>query len=181
VLHARARTSGITEFSFVLEKLNFTIIDVGGQRSERRKWIHCFQDVTAVLYCVALSEYDQQLFEDALVNRMHESLQLWTDIVNGSWFVKTAMIVFLNKVDLFREKLKRVPLGVCFPEYQGENSYENAASYIQEKFRNVLIDPAKQLYFNLTCATDTENVKFVFNAARRIILKSTLLNLSMYS
>lgn len=51
---------------------------------------------------------------------MHESLQLWTDVVNGDWFVKTAMIVFLNKVDLFREKIQRVPLTICFPDYQGK-------------------------------------------------------------
>jgi len=181
VLRARVRTSGIIETSFVLEDFHFSIIDVGGQRSERRKWIHCFQDVTAILYCVSLSEYDLRLFEDTTVNRMHESLQLWTDVVNGDWFVKTAMIVFLNKVDLFREKLTRVPLGVCFPDYQGDNSYEHTTAFIEQKFRAQSNNPAKQLYFHLTCATDTENVKFVFNAARTIIMKSTLQSLSMYT
>jgi hypothetical protein len=37
---------------------------VGGQRSERKKWIHCFEDVTAIIFCVAMSEYDQVLHED---------------------------------------------------------------------------------------------------------------------
>ena len=44
--------------------LFFRLFDVGGQRSERKKWIHCFEDVTAIIFCVAMSEYDQVLHED---------------------------------------------------------------------------------------------------------------------
>jgi hypothetical protein len=47
------------EFIFVSR-----LFDVGGQRSERKKWIHCFEDVTAIIFCVAMSEYDQVLHED---------------------------------------------------------------------------------------------------------------------
>lgn len=39
------------------------MVDVGGQRSERRKWIHCFESVTSIIFLVALSEYDQVLAE----------------------------------------------------------------------------------------------------------------------
>ena len=40
------------------------MFDVGGQRSERKKWIHCFEGVTAIIFCVALSAYDLVLAED---------------------------------------------------------------------------------------------------------------------
>ena len=40
------------------------MVDVGGQRSERKKWIHCFEGVTAIIFCVAMSEYDLVLAED---------------------------------------------------------------------------------------------------------------------
>lgn len=40
------------------------MFDVGGQRSERKKWIHCFEGVTAIIFCVALSDYDLVLAED---------------------------------------------------------------------------------------------------------------------
>ena len=47
------------------------LFDVGGQRSERKKWIHCFEDVTAIIFCVAMSEYDQVLHEDETTVRFH--------------------------------------------------------------------------------------------------------------
>ena len=54
--------------------------DVGGQRNERRKWIHCFEDVTAVIFVAAISEYDQKLFEDGATNRMVEALELFEEV-----------------------------------------------------------------------------------------------------
>src|SRR5690606_980583 len=61
---AKVRTTGITETIFTVANTEFTMVDVGGQRSERRKWLHCFSDVTAVIYLVALNEYDMVLEED---------------------------------------------------------------------------------------------------------------------
>ncbi len=91
----------------MLKDLNFRVFDVGGQRSERKKWIHCFEDVTAIIFIVALSEYDQVLVEDETTNRMHESLRLFDSICNNKWFVNTSIILFLNKKDLFEEKILR--------------------------------------------------------------------------
>ena len=59
--HSRFRTSGIREMSFWLKELEMVVIDVGGQKSERRKRMHCFQDVTAILFIASLSGYDQCL------------------------------------------------------------------------------------------------------------------------
>lgn len=64
ILRTRVKTTGIVEVHFTFKNLNFKLFDVGGQRSERKKWIHCFEDVTAIIFCVAMSEYDQVLHED---------------------------------------------------------------------------------------------------------------------
>ena len=64
VLRSRVKTTGISETSFQIRDVTFRVFDVGGQRSERRKWIHCFEGVTAIMFCVALSEYDLVLRED---------------------------------------------------------------------------------------------------------------------
>ena len=64
IVRCRARTTGITETTFSLRDHEMLMVDVGGQKSERRKWIHCFQDVTSILFLVSLSGYDQCLVED---------------------------------------------------------------------------------------------------------------------
>jgi guanine nucleotide-binding protein subunit alpha len=64
VLRARLRTTGITETIFDLGSLQYRMFDVGGQRSERKKWIHCFENVNALMFLVAISGYDQCLAED---------------------------------------------------------------------------------------------------------------------
>lgn len=64
IIHTRARTIGLTETTFQLRDHEMLMVDVGGQKSERRKWIHCFQDVTSILFLVSLSGYDQCLVED---------------------------------------------------------------------------------------------------------------------
>merc|ERR1712147_573804 len=58
---------------------------------------------TAIIFCVAMSEYDQVLHEDETTNRMQESLKLFDSICNNKWFGDTSIILFLNKKDLFEE------------------------------------------------------------------------------
>jgi len=120
------------------------MVDVGGQRSERRKWIHCFENVTSIIFLVALSEYDQILFEsdnevwlligywfigfliDNIIyyfqNRMEESKALFRTIITYPWFQNSSVILFLNKKDLLEEKIMYSHLVDYFPEYDGKCS-----------------------------------------------------------
>ncbi|XP_038667429.1 guanine nucleotide-binding protein G(t) subunit alpha-2-like isoform X1 [Scyliorhinus canicula] len=175
VLRSRVKTTGITETQFTFKDLRFRMIDVGGQRSERKKWIHCFEGVTCIIFCAALSAYDMVLVEDEEVNRMHESLQLFNSICNNRYFSTSSIVLFLNKKDLFEEKVKKVHLGICFPEYNGSNTFEDAGNYIKTQYLNLnLRQDVKEIYSHMTCATDTQNVKFVFDAVADIIIKENL-------
>jgi len=173
VLRARVRTTGIQEAEFKFEDIELRMLDVGGQRSERRKWIHCFDQVTAVIFCVALSEYDQTLREDANQNRMKESLLLFDEVCNSVWFKGTSFILFLNKTDLFKEKITRVDLATCFPNYSGGCNFDPASDYIKRKFleQNRSAHP---IYPHFTCAISTENIEFVFKCIRDTVLKQIL-------
>jgi len=174
VLRSRAKTTGIIEIEFDVAGTRFRMVDVGGQRSERKKWMHCFQEVTTVIFCVALSEYDLKLQEDDSTNRMHESLKLFKEICNSKWFIDTSMILFLNKRDIFGEKIVQVDLNVCFNDYTGGKDFEKALAFIQDKFISQNENPQKIIYPHTTCATDTNNITVVFNAVKDIILRKAL-------
>jgi len=174
ILRTRVRTSGIVELDFQVDGIRFKMFDVGGQRNERRKWIHCFDNVHAVLFIVAMSEYDQVLYEDETQNRMREALNLFAEICNSRYFESTSMILFLNKRDLFEAKVQRIDLSVCFPDYEGGLSYENGSQFIIDQFKSQNQSTAKQIYIHVTCATDTNNIKFVFVAVKDIILTQNL-------
>eukprot|EP01117_Protostelium_nocturnum_P017096 TRINITY_DN689_c0_g1_i1.p1 TRINITY_DN689_c0_g1~~TRINITY_DN689_c0_g1_i1.p1 ORF type:complete len:349 (+),score=86.63 TRINITY_DN689_c0_g1_i1:94-1140(+) len=175
ILRSRSKTTGVTETNFEVENVKFVMVDVGGQRSERRKWIHCFQGITAVIFCVAMSEYDLKLYEDETVSRLEESLMLFDEICNSEWFTNTSIILFLNKKDIFEQKLAKNDLSVCFKNYKGGNNFEKASSYMKKKFiKQNKSATRKEIFAHITCATDTENVSFVFNAVRGHILNDAL-------
>merc|ERR1740123_2112617 len=120
VLKTRIRTSGLIETKYELKDVWFHIVDVGGQRNERRKWIHSFEHVTAVLFVSALNHYNRVLFEDEGKNAMHESIELFEEIMTSKWFRKMEMILFLNKKDLFADSIREgVPLSICFSAERG--------------------------------------------------------------
>ncbi|KAJ3327201.1 hypothetical protein HDU76_012242, partial [Blyttiomyces sp. JEL0837] len=171
---SRVKTTGITETCFHIGELNYRLFDVGGQRSERKKWIHCFENVTAIVFLVAISEYDQVLVEDETVNRMQEALTLFDSICNSRWFVKTSIILFLNKIDLFKSKLPRSPMGKYFPDFNGGDNYEAACDYILNRFVSLNQSEQKQIYTHFTCATDTSQIKFVMAAVNDIIIQTNL-------
>ncbi|KAI0666966.1 G-protein alpha subunit [Trametes maxima] len=173
VLRARATSRGISETRFNLGPLSIHMFDVGGQRSERKKWIHCFESVTSIIFCTALSEYDQVLLEDRNQKRMQESLILFESVINSRWFLRTSIILFLNKIDVFKSKLPKVPLERYFPEYTGGPDINKAAKYILWRFMQA--NRARlSVYPHLTQATDTSNIRLVFAAVKETILQNAL-------
>jgi len=135
--------------------------------------------VTAVIFCVALSEYDQTLREDDTQNRMKESLLLFDEICNSHWFRNTTFILFLNKTDLFKEKIQRVDLKVCFPNYIGGLNFEAASAFIKARFLEQNQSP-HVIYTHFTCAISTENIEFVFKCVRETVLKKILNEVILY-
>lgn len=179
ILRVRVPTTGIIEYPFDLESIIFRMVDVGGQRSERRKWIHCFENVTSIMFLVALSEYDQVLVESDNENRMEESKALFRTIITYPWFQNSSVILFLNKKDLLEEKIMHSHLVDYFPEFDGpQRDAQAAREFILRMFVDLNPDSDKIIYSHFTCATDTENIRFVFAAVKDTILQ---LNLKEYN
>lgn len=109
ILHIRVKTTAISTFDFKVKNSSFSVIDVGGQKSLRQYWIPYFEeDLKAIIFVASLACYDQTLadegFED--INRMEDSLALFRTICEHPTLQNKAIILFLNKMDLFEKKIK---------------------------------------------------------------------------
>ncbi|KAL7409655.1 guanine nucleotide binding protein, alpha subunit [Mrakia frigida] len=180
-VRSRAKTTGISETAFKIGELNYSMFDVGGQRSERKKWIHCFEDVTAILFLVAISGYDQCLVEDKDSNQMQEALMLFDSICNSQWFTKTSIILFLNKDDIFREKLKtHSQIEQYFSDYKGPpGDYLQGREFFQKKFQRLNRLTSKEVYCHFTCAVDTNMLRVVMAAVSDIIVRRSLTEMAV--
>ncbi|GME76595.1 unnamed protein product [Ambrosiozyma monospora] len=174
ILKGRIKTVGITETNFNIDNTKFKILDAGGQRSERKKWIHCFDDITCVVFVAAVSEYDETLMEDDRFNRMHESIMLFDSLCNYKKFLNKPFILFLNKVDLMKDKVRRSPVRKYFPDYNGKtNDVEDALKYFENLFLSINRSN-RPIYVHRTCATDTQSMKFVLTAVTDMVIQESL-------
>ncbi|TSK87485.1 Guanine nucleotide-binding protein subunit alpha-13 [Bagarius yarrelli] len=181
ILLARKPTKGIHEYDFEIKNVPFKMVDVGGQRSERRRWFECFDSVTSILFLVSSSEFDQVLMEDRQTNRLTESLNIFGTIVNNRVFSNVSIILFLNKTDLLEEKVHTVAIKDFFPEYEGDpHSLEDVQKFLVTCFRNQRREQQnKPLYHHFTTAINTENIRLVFRDVKDTILHDNLKQLML--
>ncbi|XP_026158562.1 guanine nucleotide-binding protein subunit alpha-12a [Mastacembelus armatus] len=175
ILFARKATKGIVEHDFVIKKIPFKMVDVGGQRSQRQKWFQCFDGITSILFMVSSSEYDQVLMEDRRTNRLVESMNIFETIVNNKLFLNVSIILFLNKTDLLVEKIRTVDIRKNFPEFRGDHRrLEDVQAFLVQSFSRKRRNRGKPLFHHFTTAVDTENIRFVFHAVKDTILQENL-------
>ncbi|XP_012942619.1 guanine nucleotide-binding protein G(o) subunit alpha isoform X2 [Aplysia californica] len=151
-------TLGIQEHTFRVDQLLYRMVDVAGQRSMRKKWIHFFEEAVAVLFFVSLASYDEPLEEDTSVNSLQDSLQAFNEVSHSHFLNKTEFILFLNKKDLLAQKLKTTPLSTCFPSYSGNQNPDSCIRYIKEQFTQNK-PSQKQMYAHACCAIDVPFMK----------------------
>ncbi|KAJ6234432.1 guanine nucleotide-binding protein subunit alpha [Anaeramoeba flamelloides] len=169
ILNCRIPTSGVRLLNFNIDGIPWRVVDVGGQRSERRKWIHQFDNVTTLIYVVAVSEYNQKLYEKDGINRLDESLVLFTKTVNNKFFKKKNCVILFNKYDLFSEKIKIQDLKVCFPKYKGGKNVEKASKYIKNVFYKAGKNRKRRLYHQFTIGTKTSDIEKVFEIVDKAV------------
>jgi len=158
---ARVMTTGLVETEIPSPPITLTVVDVGGQRTERRKWIHCFDNVSGIVFCANLAGYNSVLFEDRTQNRMAECYQVFSETLNKDEFKNTPIFLLLNKKDLFESLMKKDPLNLCpvFADYTGASDVMEALKYIEAKFKAALTSNPERLIVYSVAARFKKDVK----------------------
>jgi len=176
ILRARQRTTGFSRTKFGEGKYEWTLVDVGGQLPERRKWDDILsKGAVAFIYFVAVDEFNTTSREDKSKTRLELSVDVFKQVINNELNYKLCPILFFNKMDRFKTKIEQNPTSFAdfqkyFPEYKGGKNSEVAIKTIEEKFRNVVITDKDRLQIYRTCALDGDLVKMVFKAVSDHIL-----------
>jgi GTPase SAR1 family protein len=122
VLRSKVKTTGIVEREFKMNGFKFKCLDTGGQRNERKKWIHCFNNLSSVFYIVSLAEYALKCYEDDSSNRTQESLTTFSEIVNSYHFKDSTKIVLIfTNTDNFKRYLLQRDMTVAFGDLLPED------------------------------------------------------------
>lgn len=168
VARTRRITSGVHETFFTRElgrkQTQFRVVDVGGQRSERRKWLSCFETVDLVCFFVSLAEYNQTLAEDPSVRRLDETMALFREVLDARALRELPFVIYFTKPDLFEQKIDRIPLNSIVSAYTGPPSAEASRQWIVDSFLQIAANRPSQRTFHhsLLCTIDHKSVKLVF-------------------
>ncbi|EFC45427.1 predicted protein, partial [Naegleria gruberi] len=116
VMSSYVKTTGIVETECIYRNNRIRVFDTGGQRNERKKWVHLFGATSGIIFIVSLSEYNQVCYEDDRSNRMKESLLLFEEIVNASCFENVPIFLVFNKKDVFLHKIQYFDISEAFDD-----------------------------------------------------------------
>ncbi|XP_064629902.1 G protein alpha i subunit-like isoform X2 [Lineus longissimus] len=173
ILFIRKPTLGVQEHAFTVDGLDYRVIDVAGQKNQRKKWIHFFEGVTAVIFFASLSGFDETLEEDHNLNNLQDSLQIFSEVSQNEFLDKTDIVMFLNKHDVLLSKLKKKSIKGCFPDYEGDNTPEACIKYIKDEFLRKS-PQGKHIYTHVTTATNIELMKTIIQDVLHIIVEINL-------
>jgi hypothetical protein len=165
ILQLRTVTQTVSVYSFCADGQNVHFIDVSGLRHHRSSWLSYFDHSNAVVFVTSLSAYNQSLSEDSTINRMVDAIVLFEQLINNPLLMNLGFILFLNKLDLYKKKVKFVSISLTFPEYQGtinligkDNSYSQGLKFFEKKFKSQC-KSSKRITTHLTQATDTNTMR----------------------
>lgn len=155
-LHSGRRTSGITDTLFEVGELDVHVFDVGGARSERKKYVHVFENCHNLVF-VAAFRY--------LQNQMKESLLLFESLLGLAWFRRSRVTLLLTKLDLYEKKIKQSPIHDYFPDFEGDSNDSGAGrSYFIGRFLSLNKDPERKIDVFCADVTDSERFSPIFQA-----------------
>ncbi|XP_070175902.1 G protein alpha i subunit-like [Littorina saxatilis] len=172
ILRARQKSLGLAETVFHFKGFQIRLCDVDGSSTLKKKWLQCFENVSAVLFTAAMDTYDTKSKEDEQKTVLEGTLEAFSSVCHHPGFIHTPLVLFLNKKDTFKAKLKVSPLAAHWPEYKGTSDYTEGAQFIKGKFQQTA-GAKKHFFVHVTCAIETATVRSVFDSCLASILQCT--------
>lgn len=157
-LHAYVKTTGIHETYLESPHVKYRVYDIGGDRAERKKWPYVLEGVDCLVFIASLAVYDAQYGADDS-NDIRDSLTMFGSLLNTAKCSTTSTIVLLlNKIDIFRQKIKRFPISDFWPDYSGrEGDYAAAIKFFADKFCALQqTEDRRKIYVYYSDATNTK-------------------------
>eukprot|EP00475_Leptophrys_vorax_P038065 TRINITY_DN6643_c0_g1_i1.p1 TRINITY_DN6643_c0_g1~~TRINITY_DN6643_c0_g1_i1.p1 ORF type:complete len:271 (-),score=79.59 TRINITY_DN6643_c0_g1_i1:120-932(-) len=130
------RTTGILSESVAFGDCIVELYDVGGQRNQRKKWIHLFDSLHLIIFCVDISAYNQKLFEDGETNRMAESIETFKAVVETGYIRHVPILVLLTKAEVFEEKFSADEMVTNFPNFSGSTAADGFR-FFEQIFKDI--------------------------------------------
>jgi len=160
ILRARTKTTGIHETRFRYENRDVSLVDVGGQKSERRKWIPAFAGtLVAAVFIVSISDYDSLLEEDRATSRLTDAIELFKALQDCPYLNDVPFVLLLNKIDLFKQKIVQTPLREVFADYPADvelfDELKAGVDYISGLFKLPAPFPEPFIYTSNLLAADS--------------------------
>jgi len=172
IIYCREPTTGVHETTIEAEGLSIKFIDVGGQKSERRKWLSMFNGATMVIYVCALDAYTRVLEEDGKTNRLKDSIACLKDISSNKHLKSIPFQLFLNKEDIYTDVWNKKKISEVFPECKAKTK-EEGIEWIGKEFEKNF-QGQKFLKPLPTNVLDPDNAKKVWLVCRDIIMGSAI-------
>ncbi|KAJ7051532.1 guanine nucleotide binding protein, alpha subunit [Mycena amicta] len=190
ILRARLKTLGVSEHRMRLNDQNgaitreLRIFDVGGQRSMVTRWVPYFDDMDGIIFLAPISAFDQVLSEDRRVNRLGDSLELWSTITSHRLLQNTNIILFLNKIDLLQAKLAAgISLADYYPAYgRRPNDFDSASKFLKKQFASIFKQKSlvpRMLYCHLTNVIDAKSTTFILIGIKDMLMRLHLKELHL--
>lgn len=182
-LRSYARTTGIYETYLESHRLKYCVVDISGDSAERRKWRHAYGGVESLVFVASLSDYDTYLgnrykwsadnSRDDWQNNLQESLFLFECLLNSEAHLRSSKIILLlNKVDIFRKMIKKIPIRDSWPEFTGpEGDYDAGTRFFTDKFCGMQRrGDDREIYVYYSEATDTETMQPILQSIEALLL-----------
>jgi len=180
ILHARVQTLGVSQHSFDVgvrgSFVPWHLYDVGGARGQRHTWVPYFDDANAIIFIAPVSAFDQFLEEDPQVNRIDDSLKLFTHICSNALLKNVNLVLFLNKLDLLKEKLEKgTQVRKYMPSFGDRpNDLKTVMKYLRAHFMKVHRKNDtnnRSLFVHFTSVVDTTTTRDIIGSVCDSVLR----------